>query len=179
MTGPAVVGLRQAVFCSHGGLQVLSVDASCAEAIACLAAEHFYGDQPELAIRYYRRLLQVCIWDSVRRILCCLNLCVGAGQRDIEWRWWLVDSPQQAPNERHSFEQRASAHCCALLQMGEATAEVWTNLGLSCFYAGQYDLCFSCLERGLAQADDAVLPDIWYNIGQVGRHPLLAGCCPV
>lgn len=51
--------------------------------------------------------------------------------------------------------------------MGEASAEVWTNLGLSCFYAGQYDLCFSCFERGLSQADDSVLPDIWYNIGQV------------
>lgn len=51
--------------------------------------------------------------------------------------------------------------------MGEATAEVWTNLGLACFYAGQYDLTFSCFERALAQADDGLLPDIWYNIGQV------------
>jgi len=51
--------------------------------------------------------------------------------------------------------------------MGEASAEVWTNLGLSCFYAGQYDLCFSCFERGLSQADDSLLPDVWYNIGQV------------
>jgi len=44
--------------CAQCVLQVLVLDASCAEAIACLAAEHFYGDQPELAIRYYRRLLQ-------------------------------------------------------------------------------------------------------------------------
>lgn len=56
------------------------------------------------------------------------------------------------------------------LQMGENGAEVWTNLGMSCFYAGQYDLCFSCFERALAQADDAVLPDIWYNMGQVGAE---------
>lgn len=56
---------------------------------------------------------------------------------------------------------------CCCLQMGEGGAEVWTNLGLSCFYAGQYDLCFSCFERGLAQADDVLLPDLWYNIGQV------------
>lgn len=40
-------------------MQVLVLDASSAEAVACLAAEHFYSDQPELAIRYYRRLLQV------------------------------------------------------------------------------------------------------------------------
>jgi hypothetical protein len=41
-------------------LQVLVLDASSTEAVACLAAEHFYSDQPEVAIRYYRRLLQVC-----------------------------------------------------------------------------------------------------------------------
>ena len=51
-----VVSAGMPVLC---GAQVLTLDASCTEAIACLAAEHFYGDQPELAIRYYRRLLQV------------------------------------------------------------------------------------------------------------------------
>jgi hypothetical protein len=63
--------------------------------------------------------------------------------------------------------------------MGEACAEVWANLGLSCFYAGQYDLCFNCFERALGQADDALLPDIWYNIGQVSRLLQQLGhmCC--
>ncbi|KAF8055912.1 Ttc8 [Scenedesmus sp. PABB004] len=89
--------------------QVLRLDASNVEAIACLAAEHFYSDQPELALRYYRRLLQ----------------------------------------------------------MGVVSAEVWTNLGLSCFYAGQYDLVGTCLERGLALADDGMAPGVWYNVGQV------------
>jgi tetratricopeptide repeat protein 8 len=51
--------------------------------------------------------------------------------------------------------------------MGVVNAETWTNLGLCCFYAGQYDFTFSCFERALAMADDAALPDIWYNIGQV------------
>ncbi len=43
------------------GLQVQGLvrDASNVEAIACIAADHFYSDQPELALRYYRRLLQV------------------------------------------------------------------------------------------------------------------------
>lgn len=49
-------------WCTTCNPQVLAVDASCAEAIACLAAEHFYSDQPELSIRYYRRLLQVRYW---------------------------------------------------------------------------------------------------------------------
>ena len=39
--------------------QVLFFDSTSIEAIACLAAHHFYTDQPEIALRYYRRLLQV------------------------------------------------------------------------------------------------------------------------
>lgn len=39
--------------------QVLMTDASNVEAIACLASHHFYTDQPEIALRFYRRLLQV------------------------------------------------------------------------------------------------------------------------
>ena len=39
--------------------QVLHFDASNIEAIACLASHHFYDDQPEIALRYYRRLVQM------------------------------------------------------------------------------------------------------------------------
>eukprot|EP00898_Chlorokybus_atmophyticus_P007011 jgi/Chlat1/7310/Chrsp58S06933 len=38
--------------------KALSWDAVCVEAAACVAAHHFYGDHPELALRFYRRLLQ-------------------------------------------------------------------------------------------------------------------------
>ena len=39
--------------------QVLHLDSSNVEAIASLASYNFYTDQPEIALRYYRRLLQV------------------------------------------------------------------------------------------------------------------------
>jgi tetratricopeptide repeat protein 8 len=39
--------------------QVLYFDSSNVESIACLASHHFYTDQPEIALRFYRRLLQV------------------------------------------------------------------------------------------------------------------------
>jgi tetratricopeptide repeat protein 8 len=39
--------------------RALAVDAGCAEAIACLASHAFYADQPEVALKYYRRLLQM------------------------------------------------------------------------------------------------------------------------
>ena len=89
--------------------QVLAADASSVEAIASLAAHHFYTDQPELALRFYRRLLQ----------------------------------------------------------MGVSNPELWCNLGLCCFYASQYDMALSCLEKALGMAGDAAMADVWYNIAQV------------
>lgn len=54
--------------------KVLIYDASSAEALACLASHHFYTDQPEIALRYYRRLLQMGVnntelWNNLG--LCC------------------------------------------------------------------------------------------------------------
>lgn len=63
--------------------EVLDRDSAHVEALASLAAHTFYDDQPETALRHYRRLLQ----------------------------------------------------------MGVQGPEVWNNVGLCCFYSGQYDLC--------------------------------------
>ncbi len=38
---------------------MLEFDSSNVEAIACLASNYFYTDQPEMALRFYRRLLQM------------------------------------------------------------------------------------------------------------------------
>ena len=34
--------------------RVLHLDAANVEAMACLASHHFYNDQPEVALRFYR-----------------------------------------------------------------------------------------------------------------------------
>eukprot|EP01138_Halocafeteria_seosinensis_P000719 gb/GECG01000736.1/.p1 GENE.gb/GECG01000736.1/~~gb/GECG01000736.1/.p1 ORF type:complete len:522 (+),score=58.36 gb/GECG01000736.1/:1-1566(+) len=54
--------------------KVIKLDASNVEAIASLAANHFYTDQPEVALKYYRRLLQMGVnsaevWQNLG--LCC------------------------------------------------------------------------------------------------------------
>ena len=54
--------------------------------------------------------------------------------------------------------------------MGVVNAEVWNNLGLCCFHAGQYDTTLSCFERALGLADNGSLPDVWYNIGQARAY---------
>ena len=38
---------------------MLQLDSSNIEAIACLGSFHFYTDQPEIGLRYFRRLLQM------------------------------------------------------------------------------------------------------------------------
>lgn len=54
-----------------------------------------------------------------------------------------------------------------LLQMGVESAEIWTNLGMCCFYAQQYDMTLGCFERALLLAEDDCVADIWYNLGHV------------
>ena len=90
--------------------KVLTLDPSCVEAISCLAATYFYSDQPEVALRFYRRLLQI---GSL------------------------------------------------------PTTELMNNIGLCCFYSGQYDLALSCFEYALQLANDSNMTEVWYNIGCV------------
>ena len=40
-------------------LQILHFDAGNVEAIACLGSYQFYSDQPEVAMIYFRRILQL------------------------------------------------------------------------------------------------------------------------
>lgn len=40
-------------------VQILHFDAGNVEAIACLGSYHFYSDQPEVAMIYFRRILQL------------------------------------------------------------------------------------------------------------------------
>lgn len=59
----AVARLHDGLGDMDAGVQVykdvLFHDSSNVEAIACLGSYHFYSDQPEVALRYYRRLLQM------------------------------------------------------------------------------------------------------------------------
>jgi tetratricopeptide repeat protein 8 len=54
--------------------KVLDLDASNVEALACLASNNFYDGKPEIAMRLYRRLIQMGVnnaelWNNLG--LCC------------------------------------------------------------------------------------------------------------
>jgi tetratricopeptide repeat protein 8 len=82
------------------------------EALASIAGNCFYTDQPEVALDIYRRLIQM--------------------------------------NIEH--------------------ASIWCNLGLSAFYAQQFDLVLVCFEHAFHLAtDDEEKADIWY--ASIHLHP--------
>lgn len=49
------------------------------EAIACIGMNHFYSDQPELSLRFYRRLLQMGINNA--ELFNNLGLCCFYAQQ--------------------------------------------------------------------------------------------------
>ena len=143
---------------------VLELDSTNIEAIACLAANHFYEDHPEVALRLYHRLLQVCV----------------SYMPPLTYSFTHVHIPVYiSPTHSHSLTLTPSLSLSHTLtdylshaltpknsQMGVVNTELWNNMGLCCFYASQYDMALSCFERALALASDDNMADVWYNIGE-------------
>lgn len=57
--------------------------------------------------------------------------------------------------------------CRRLFQMGVHNAEIFTNMGMCCFYAQHYDMALSCFQRALAMGSDDIQAEVWYDIGHV------------
>jgi tetratricopeptide repeat protein 8 len=95
--------------------QVLKLDNTNIEAIACIAANHFYNDQPEISLKFYRRLLQMGVTTSsifTNIALCCFH----AQQYDMIVACFL------------------KALACAIAD--DERADIWYNIGemaLVCF----------------------------------------------
>ena len=57
--------------------------------------------------------------------------------------------------------------------MGLHNVELYNNLGLSCFYAQQYDMTLACMERALEMANDESLGieiyHLWFRIKSVKK----------
>ncbi|ETO31323.1 hypothetical protein RFI_05795 [Reticulomyxa filosa] len=55
-----------------------------------------------------------------------------------------------------------------LLQMGVQNASLFNNMGLCCFYSGQYDMCFPCFSHALLLCDNSSeTGEVWYNISHI------------
>lgn len=102
----------------------LQHDASNIEAIACVAAHNFYADQPEMAMRFYRRLLQMGVnsaelWNNLG--LCCFQ----ASQYDVAL---------------HCFERALP------LADDSNMADVWYNIGHVAIGIGDAGLAYQAFK---------------------------------
>ncbi|XP_043846179.1 tetratricopeptide repeat protein 8 isoform X2 [Dromiciops gliroides] len=107
---------------------VLKQDNTHVEAIACIGSNHFYSDQPEIALRFYRRLLQMGVYNC--QLFNNLGLCCFYAQ--------------QYDMTLTSFERALS-----LSENEEETADVWYNLGHIAVGIGDLNLAYQCFRLAL------------------------------
>ncbi|XP_062946053.1 tetratricopeptide repeat protein 8 isoform X2 [Cynocephalus volans] len=108
--------------------EVLKQDNTHVEAIACIGSNHFYSDQPEVALRFYRRLLQMGVYNC--QLFNNLGLCCFYAQ--------------QYDMTLTSFERALS-----LAENEEETADVWYNLGHIALGIGDMNLAHQCFRLAL------------------------------
>uniref|UniRef100_A0A8C9XZL9 Tetratricopeptide repeat domain 8 n=1 Tax=Sander lucioperca TaxID=283035 RepID=A0A8C9XZL9_SANLU len=112
---------------------VLKQDNTHVEAIACIGSNHFYTDQPEIALRFYRRLLQMGVYNC--QLYNNLGLCCFYAQ--------------QYDMTLSSFER-----ALALVANDEEQADVWYNLGHVAVGIGDLTLAHQCFKLALAFNND-------------------------
>jgi tetratricopeptide repeat protein 8 len=116
-------------------------DSSNVEAIACLASFQFYSENPELALRYYRRLLQMGIantelWNNLG--LCCFYA-------------------QQYDTTLRCFEKALS------MAEDENMADVWYNIGMVAVGLGDVGLANQAFK--IAASIDTKHAESFNNMG--------------
>uniref|UniRef100_A0A8C5E6S8 Tetratricopeptide repeat domain 8 n=1 Tax=Gouania willdenowi TaxID=441366 RepID=A0A8C5E6S8_GOUWI len=112
---------------------VLKQDNTHVEAIACIGSNHFYTDQPEIALRFYRRLLQMGVYNCQlynNLALCCFYA-------------------QQYDMTLSSFER-----ALALVANDEELADVWYNVGHVAVGIGDLTLAYQSFKLALAFNND-------------------------
>ncbi|ORY82179.1 tetratricopeptide repeat protein 8-like protein [Neocallimastix californiae] len=123
--------------------KVLYIDNSNKEALASLASNSFYKDQPEVALRYYKRLLQMGFYDNAE-IWNNIGLCTFYSQ---QYDMCLV-----------CFERA--------LQIAEndiTVSDIWYNLSQVANSIGDIPLTYRCLK--LAIASNPSHYEAWNNLG--------------
>ncbi|KAJ3109117.1 Tetratricopeptide repeat protein 8 [Phlyctochytrium bullatum] len=123
--------------------KILNMDSAHEEALSSLAANYFYDDQPEVAMRYYRRLLQMGkeaspeIWNN-------MGLCAFYSQQ------YDLAIP--------CFERAV-----ALSSDDVILADVWYNIGHLACSIGDVELAYKCFRLCVASNNNHA--EGWNNLG--------------
>ncbi|MGH0185383.1 UNVERIFIED_CONTAM: hypothetical protein FKN15_018063 [Acipenser sinensis] len=113
--------------------EVLKQDNTHIEAIACIGSNHFYTDQPEIALRFYRRLLQMGVYNC--QLYNNLGLCCFYAQ--------------QYDMTLSSFERALQ-----LAANDDEVADVWYNMGHVAVGIGDSVLAYQCFKLALSNNND-------------------------
>lgn len=121
---------------------ILSYDAIDIEAIASIALNEFYGDQPEIALRYYRRLLQMGIFkaEMYNNIALC---CFYAQQYDM-----VVTCFERA---------------LMFADTDEMIADIWYNIGHVALGSGDRQFALYCFRLAITSNNDHA--EAYNNLG--------------
>ncbi|XP_033115930.1 tetratricopeptide repeat protein 8-like [Anneissia japonica] len=121
---------------------VLKYDNTHVEAIACIANHHFYSDQPEIALRFYRRLLQMGVYNS--ELFNNIGLCCFYAQ--------------QYDMTLSCFERAIS-----LAPDDNSVADVWYNIGHVALGIGDTNLGYQCYRLAVSSNNDHA--EAYNNLG--------------
>ncbi len=122
--------------------EVLHSDNTNIEALACIATNFFYNDQPEVALKFYRRLLQMGILNS--ELFNNIGLCCFYAQQ-----YDMILS---------CFDKALS-----LATQDMQIADVWYNLGHVALGIGDTSLAYQCFRLSLVHNNDS--PEAYNNLG--------------
>uniref|UniRef100_A0A915Q3P7 Tetratricopeptide repeat protein 8 n=1 Tax=Setaria digitata TaxID=48799 RepID=A0A915Q3P7_9BILA len=107
---------------------VLEQDPTNIEAIACIANNYFYDDQPEIALRYYRRILQMGV--SSAELFMNLGLCCFFCQQ-FDLAISCIERAQASASD-------------------EVVADVWYNTGNILLSSGDVKMASRCFRLAMA-----------------------------
>ena len=143
LTGMARIyeGLNDATNMVKYYKEVLHTDNTHVEAISCIATDHFYTDQPEVALKFFRRLLQMGVYNT--EIFNNLGLCCFYAQ--------------QYDMALNCFERALS------LASDEYMADIWYNISHIAAGVGDLRLAYQCLRIALVANNDHA--EAYNNLG--------------
>ncbi|XP_058826413.1 tetratricopeptide repeat protein 8 [Topomyia yanbarensis] len=109
--------------------QISQLDSMNTEALACIAVSYFYGNQPETALLYYRRILSMGAHSA--ELYCNIGLCcLYGGQLDLVF-----------PCFQRAIRMATSA---------DLKPDVWYNLSFVALTTGDVHLARRCLRLCIA-----------------------------
>ncbi|XP_055386462.1 tetratricopeptide repeat protein 8 [Condylostylus longicornis] len=121
------------------------------EALACIAVNYFYDNQPEMALMYYRRILSIGVHSA--ELYCNIGLCcLYGGQIDL-----VLPCFQRALSLANAPEQRA---------------DIWYNLSFVALTTGDFHLAKRCLRLCLSSdsSNGAALNNLAVLSAQFGEY---------